>query len=186
MAAANTTTKARRKKLKPSPFHVLRYQVGLGDLVQAAEFCGVTPRTIQNWDRKGAPFVAMRLLHLYDRKSCAGQGADWSGWMFSRGLLINKRLGLRFCPRSLERLPYLQEVFSRLEGARLRWREDGVGPDVVAYVLDGGPRSRPGPGSLPLAGLLAVVSGEALPESKLSGTTLISGPAPGEVSHVVA
>lgn len=133
MATANNTT--RRRKPKPSSFQNLRLKVGLSQAA-AADLCGVTVRTIRNWDVKGAPLMAMRLLHMYDRKSCSGIGPDWSGFMFSRGFLVNKRLGLRFSPRGLERIPYLHEVFSRLEMARLR-HQDGAGLDVVWAIVQG-------------------------------------------------
>jgi hypothetical protein len=75
---------------------------------------------------------------MYDRKSCSGQGADWAGFMFSRGVLINKRLGLRFTARGLERLPYLHEVFSRWEAARLRYQHDGISLEQAWRMLQGG------------------------------------------------
>jgi hypothetical protein len=45
----------------------------------------VTPRTIENWDKKGAPPIAMRLLYLRDRKYIGYPG--WDGFCFSHGNL---------------------------------------------------------------------------------------------------
>lgn len=147
MAVANGNKRRRRL----SAFYKLRLRVGLTQ-EQVAELCGVTVRTVQNWDIKGAPLVAQRLVHMHDRTSLAGRGSGREGWAFERGLLVNRRAGLRFGPRTLERLPYLMEFVDRIERARLRYR-DGVGPDVLRLVLEGGLM----PGALPLAVLVEVV-----------------------------
>lgn len=145
MATANGNKKRKRKL---SAFCKLRLKVGL-DQARCADFCGVTVRTVQNWDLRGAPFAVERLLHMYDRQCLAGQGPGWAGWRFERGSLVNRRAGLRFGPRTLERLPYLFEVFARFERVKLR-AQDGVGLDVLLAVLDGGALV----GALPFSALL--------------------------------
>lgn len=149
MAIAKGNTVGRRRKL--SVFYKLRLRVGL-DQERAAELCGVTTRTVQNWDTRGAPLVVERFLHMYDRTSLAGRGPGWEGWAFERGLLVHRRAGLRFGPRTLERLPYLFEVFERIERVKLRC-QDGAGVDVLLAVLNGGALA----GALPLAALVEAV-----------------------------
>ncbi|MDD5033197.1 MAG: hypothetical protein PHE55_00435 [Methylococcaceae bacterium] len=103
------------KKIPRSDFYRLRLKTGLGNLDKAAELCGVTTRTIQNWDKKGAPATAMRLLQLYDRKYCSGIGPQWEGFCFSRGVLIHARLKLRFTPEGLKRWPQIISDLKKLE-----------------------------------------------------------------------
>ncbi len=102
------------KRQAKSEFWKLRHKAGLGDKEKAAELCGVTVRTIENWDRKGATATATRLLHLWDRKECAGAGPEWAGFMFSRGKLVHARLKLHFTP---ERLKHWPEAMRQLERA---------------------------------------------------------------------
>lgn len=51
----------RKAKRSRSEFEQLRKKFGMG-INQAAEYFEVTPRTIHNWDRDGAPKLVMRLL----------------------------------------------------------------------------------------------------------------------------
>lgn len=109
------TPKTKARKPKPSPFHRLRVKVGLADKARCAELCGVTERTIENWDKKGAPFIAERLLHLYDKKDCGGVGPSWTGFLFSRGRLVNTRHGLIFDGDRLKLWPSVLRQLERLE-----------------------------------------------------------------------
>jgi len=124
---------AAKRKPRKSDFHKLRLKVGLADTAQAAEFCGVTVRTIQNWDKTGAPFIAMRLLHLYDRHELGGHGEDWKGWRFSRGKLICGRLA--FTPRHLKQMPYYIDVYNRLASVELRLNAGMSAEQAMALVF---------------------------------------------------
>jgi hypothetical protein len=126
---------AKKRRKKPSEFHALRLKAGLADTAKAAELCGVTARTVQNWDAKGAPETAMRLLQLYDRKDCAGAGPGWSGFLFSRGVLVNTRLKLRFSPERLALWPSTCDKLARLEAAALEPRAPGDRTELLKIVL---------------------------------------------------
>lgn len=121
------------KKVKRSAFYKLRHQVGL-DRAAAADLCGVTERTISNWDVLGAPIIAMKLLHRYDRQDLSGIDG-WKGWRFSRGALVKGKM--RFLPHTLENLPYVFDVFNRFEAARIRYQQDGISLDDAASIMLG-------------------------------------------------
>lgn len=98
------------RKPRKSEFYKLRYRLAL-NAERAADLCGVSIDEIETWDNEGAPLMAMRLLHLWDRKHVGLDG--WHGWMFSRGALICGRL--RFRPETLKNYPLLLAKLSRLE-----------------------------------------------------------------------
>lgn len=52
------------KRRHRSDFYRARVKTYLANDRRCAEFFGVTTRTVRNWDEKGAPLMAMRLLHL--------------------------------------------------------------------------------------------------------------------------
>ncbi len=83
-------------RTRKSDFYRLRLQLAL-DQNNAANLAGVTLRTIRNWDKKGAPHIAMRLFYLWDKRAVREPG--WEGWMFSRGAL--QRGKIRIKPQSL-------------------------------------------------------------------------------------
>ena len=123
-----------KKKPKPSAFQKLRLKVSLS-IPDCAELCGVTVRTVRNWDAEGAPLIAMRFLHLYDRQDLAGHGPGWQGFKFSRGKLVCGRLS--FTPRNLKQIPHYVDVYNRVQGARLRHDLDGLQPEqALAIVLE--------------------------------------------------
>jgi DNA-binding transcriptional regulator YiaG len=128
--------KFKRKVPKPSSFKKLRLKVGLS-VSACAELCGVTTRTVTNWDSKGSPLIAMRFLHIYDRDDLSGKGPGWDGWRFSRGKLC-KGNKLAFSSRQLEFFPLYVDLYGRLEGAELRYR-DGLPLEASLQILFGAP-----------------------------------------------
>ena len=86
--------------MKKSDFYRLRSRLGLSTQA-VAELCGVTPRSVQNWDKHGAPIMAVKLLTIWDRQYVGHPG--WNGWMFSRGALMSG--SLRFKPETLRGVP---------------------------------------------------------------------------------
>jgi len=100
---------------KKSEFKRLREKVGLSRQGDAEKYLEISRRTLQRWDKKGAPAYAMRLLHLYDRRDCAGMGPGWEGFRFSRGRLIHTREKLIFTPERLKLWPGICEKLGRLE-----------------------------------------------------------------------
>ncbi|MDD2760903.1 MAG: hypothetical protein PHH11_11485 [Methylomonas sp.] len=119
----------RKRKRQVSDFYKLRSKLGL-NLAQAAELCGVTERTIKNWDTKGAPVTAMRLLPFWDRYHIPFEG--WEGFCFSRGVLLFRGRE-RFTAESLKRhrdqlaiLGMLETEKDRRQREPLRfWLADG-------------------------------------------------------------
>lgn len=102
------------------------------DKIKCAEFYGVTVRTVTAWDIKGAPLIAMRLLHLYDRQDLSGLGSDWAGFRFSRGKLICGRLS--FSPKNLKFLPHLVDLWGRVESAKIRLQDGLLAHEVWGIV----------------------------------------------------
>lgn len=72
---------------KKSKFYHVRRKVGL-NVERAAEVLGCTTDEVEQFDAKGAPVMVERLLLLWDRKNVGVEG--WEGWLFSRGVLVNK------------------------------------------------------------------------------------------------
>lgn len=95
---------------KRSNFYRLRLKLGL-TIESAASLCGVTTRTIKNWDHSGAPLTAMRLLQLSDKQHVGHEG--WSGFMFSRGVLIHGKS--RWRPETLKDYPELLKQITTFE-----------------------------------------------------------------------
>lgn len=53
-------------KARKLPAHVFCFLQATARL--GADLYRITQRTIENWDKKNAPAMATRLLHLWDRK----------------------------------------------------------------------------------------------------------------------
>jgi hypothetical protein len=105
---------------KRSNFYHIRRKVGLNE-ERAAEVLGISMAKVQEYDNKGAPAMAERLLLLWDRKYVGIEG--WDGWLFSRGVLVHR--GRRWRPEMiLEHRKQAEEVFRlRDELSELRtWR----------------------------------------------------------------
>jgi hypothetical protein len=118
---------------KRSNFYHVRRKVGL-NVDRAAEVLGCTVEDIQDFDEKGAPPMAERLLLLWDRKYVGVEG--WDGWLFSRGVLMHKNK--RWRPEMILESRKHQEEASRLkdELSRLRtWR--GLYTVFVEKLVDG-------------------------------------------------
>jgi len=54
-------------------FYELRIKAGYPSRIDAAQLCGVTPRTIRNWEKNGAPKTATSLIQL------SAGSLDWAG-----------------------------------------------------------------------------------------------------------
>lgn len=108
---------------KKSAFTTARLEAGLANNKKCAEFLGVTTRTVQNWDKKGAPAMAMRLLSLWNRWDCTAHGPEWAGFRFSRGRLVNAKAGLIFTPERLLIWPSTCKRLAELERERQNARK---------------------------------------------------------------
>lgn len=92
-------------------YHVRWNRVGLNE-TRAAEVLGVSVEDVQEWDKKGAPEMAMRLLLLWDRKNVGVDG--WDGFIFTRGVLKYKQH--RWTPRMLILYHEQNTEIDRLQG----------------------------------------------------------------------
>lgn len=81
------------------------------NLKQAAELFGVDEAEVLRMDAEGAPAYAERLLQLWDYKYISAP--VWSGWVFSRGVLIHK--GKRWRPEHLLKQDYDASRITALE-----------------------------------------------------------------------
>lgn len=100
----------KRIRKTTSEFYKLRRRLMIS-AEDAADLCGVTQRTIQNWDEKGAPVSAMRLLPFWDSYHVPFRG--WENFSFSRDVLLYRGRE-RFTPEYLihnrERLERLRRL----------------------------------------------------------------------------
>jgi hypothetical protein len=123
-----------RRRVK-SQFHMLRVQFGLRDRAVAAEYFGVSERTITNWDRDGAPDLAMKLLMCRTR-SLSALHPDWHGFTIGAN---GKLYGPNRLQLSAEHLRHHAEAsreveYLRAEVSRLRAQLDSRA-DVVRSAL---------------------------------------------------
>jgi len=63
-------------RMKNIGFYALRFKAGFNSWEKCAEFCGVTVRTIKNWERTGAPITAIKLMSLMSR-DLSHFGENW-------------------------------------------------------------------------------------------------------------
>jgi hypothetical protein len=129
--------KKRGRKPKSSFYHV-RHKVGLNE-DRAAEVLGCTVEEIEQFDVKGAPAMAERLLLLWDRKYIGVEG--WDGWLFSRGVLMHKNK--RWRPEMILESRKHQEEAYRLKNDLERLRTwSGLFTVFVEKLVDGKRRRR--------------------------------------------
>jgi hypothetical protein len=115
-------TKNPHMQVKPGDFKRLRMRIQLSQEA-CADLCGVTLRAVRSWETQGAPLMAFKLLHIYDRQDLSGH-PGWQGFRFSQGKLIYGKK-LSFTPRNLKQVPHYVDVYNRVELARMRYHMDG-------------------------------------------------------------
>jgi len=99
-----------RTRKTTSEFYKLRRRLMIS-AEDAADLCGVTQRMIQNWDEKGAPVSAMRLLPFWGRYHVPFRG--WENFCFSRDVLLyrgRERFTPEYLIRDRERLERLRRL----------------------------------------------------------------------------
>lgn len=87
----------------PAQFHIERKTAGLTQ-VQAAEYLGVSLRTVRNWET-GAnriPFPAFKLVRMRAKAIVHVEG--WDGWRFARDGALVTPTGRFFQPWELQNL----------------------------------------------------------------------------------
>ncbi len=86
-------------------FEELRLAAGFPDRESAASFCGVTVRTVRNWERGKVPPYIVKLFQLAGG-DLEWVGREWRGFRFHGGRLwtdTNYPVG----PGDLRAIPYL-------------------------------------------------------------------------------
>lgn len=89
-------------RIKKSEFHRLRRKFFI-DIPQAAELFQVTERTIRNWDKDGAPPLAMRLLAERSRE-LGSLHPQWHGFKIDLRGKLRGPGGLIVSPEALRRM----------------------------------------------------------------------------------
>jgi transcriptional regulator with XRE-family HTH domain len=89
----------------------------------AAEYFGVTVRTVERWDEDGAPVMAMKLI-AYQDAHLGALHSDWAGWRIThRGELLGPGR-LRYVSRQLVAMPgVLRELDRRVGSVEAQERE---------------------------------------------------------------
>lgn len=123
------------KRRARSQFHMLRVQFGLRDRATAAEYFSVSERTITNWDRDGAPDLAMKLLMCRTR-SLSALHPDWHGFTIGANGKLYGPNRLQLSADHLRHHPeFSREIdYLRAEVSRLRAQLDSK-VDVVRSAL---------------------------------------------------
>ena len=101
----------------PEQFHVERRTAGLTQK-QAAEYLGVSLRTVRNWERgvNRIPYPAFRLVRMRARALVHVEG--WDGWRFDRGGALVSPDGRTFQPWELQNLQLVVSLARRYIEAR--------------------------------------------------------------------
>lgn len=72
-------------------FYALRLKAGFNCRAAAAEFCGVTEKSVRNWEKSGAPVTAIRLMGLLNGDLSNMGGKEWRGvWLEPDCISISK------------------------------------------------------------------------------------------------
>ncbi|NKF52798.1 hypothetical protein G3R49_19765 [Shewanella sp. WXL01] len=100
---------------------------GAIDKDKAAAFFGVTPRTIANWWRTGAPNWVDNYVHYYERS--IPDTKEWRGYYFARdGRLMSPYRGLSFSANELSHMD-MERMFAsatRRENQQIRKQLDSL------------------------------------------------------------
>jgi transcriptional regulator with XRE-family HTH domain len=109
-----------KKKIR-SPFYTLRTALGL-KRDDVAELCGVSLRTITNWDRDNAPAMAMTILRLSSRDLGAFH-PDWRGFTIGRNGKLYGPERLQLSAEHLRHYPAFLRQLERLEAEAHRQKQ---------------------------------------------------------------
>jgi transcriptional regulator with XRE-family HTH domain len=120
-----------KKKIR-SAFYRLRTALGL-KREAVAELCGVSLRTITNWDRDGAPETAMAVLRLSSRDLGAFH-PDWRGFTIGRNGKLYGPDRLQISAEHLRHYPAFIRQLERLEAEAHRQKQP-TQPATLADAL---------------------------------------------------
>lgn len=82
----------------------------------AAEYFQVTAKTIRNWDKNGAPHMAMRLIAI-QTGDLSGIHPAWRGWKISHTGKLHGPSRFTTDPEHLSAVPAIVERLNQLEGS---------------------------------------------------------------------
>ncbi len=94
-------------------FYELRIKAGLTSRHDTAILCGVTPRTIRNWEKHKAPKAAISLI-LLSTGYIDWAGPPWHGWRFHHGHLITPEHDT-ITAGDIRAIPYLKQSIRLLQ-----------------------------------------------------------------------
>jgi hypothetical protein len=106
---------------KKSEFYRLRRKFFL-TIPQAAAWFEVTERTIRNWDERGAPKLAMRLMQERERRLSSWH-PDWAGFKLGYNGKLYGPNRLQLSAEHIRNWPALIRELERLEDELARIRQ---------------------------------------------------------------
>lgn len=89
-------------------FKYLRFEAGFNSREKAADFCGVTVRTVRNWERCGAPVMAVKLMGLL-AGDLSRFGEDWAGVRLEPDCVSTGKLDFVY-PHEINAMRYLYQA----------------------------------------------------------------------------
>ncbi len=89
-------------------FTYLRLLAGFPDRKSAASFCGVSERTVRNWEKHGAPKAIVKLMTMAS-SDLSWIDKRWQGFRFYKGTLITDT-NYPIYPGDLRAFPYLVQT----------------------------------------------------------------------------
>lgn len=113
----------------PVTFHLERVTARLTQR-QAADYLGVTPRTMRNWEtgRTRIPYPAFKLIRM--RAGGIVHAPGWDGWRFGRGGALFSPDGRSFQPWELYHLRLVFSMSRYFQQAHLAKRQPLVAENV--------------------------------------------------------
>jgi hypothetical protein len=111
-------------RVEGSDFYRLRMEAGFNSWPKLAVFLGVTVRTVQNWERWGAPVAVEKFLRLL-----AGDlsfiGREWVGWRITEGAFLDHG-AQRVTPGEMQAFFWMDQQIRHLELDKKRLEDDLV------------------------------------------------------------
>ena len=124
-----------------SSFTYLRLLAGFPNRKSAADFCGVTERTIRNWEKNGAPEAVIKLMTLASQE-LSWINDSWKNFRFYQGRLITDRK-FPITPEDLRAFPYLLQAANARRPCNVFPGQTGICPlktytnSIVNNVFEG-------------------------------------------------
>jgi DNA-binding XRE family transcriptional regulator len=88
--------------------HELRHRAGYLDKKRLAQLCGVTERTVENWEKVGPPTAVKTLLQVL-AKDLEWMGQEWAGFRLYNGELLGPN-GEWITPGMIRAFPHMERA----------------------------------------------------------------------------